>query len=213
MNQSDNIAELATALSKAQSEIQGAKKDCANPFFKSKYADLSSVWDACREPLTKNGLSVIQTTSERDGNIYLFTTLAHSSGQWIRSELKVIVGKPDIQALGSSLTYCRRYSLAMIAGVCPEDDDGNAATQAPKQTSLPTIPLGQNEKPNITHDQAISLKKMLASCPQDFVNSLLASLRTAPIFANCIELIPASQYDRIAAYIQTKINQEAPKNE
>lgn len=207
MNQSDNIAELAAALSKSQSEIQGAKKDCANPFFKSKYADLSSVWDACREPLTKNGLSVIQTTTERDSNIYLCTLLAHSSGQWIRSELKVITSKPDIQALGSSLTYCRRYSLAMIAGVCPEDDDGNAASQ----TSKPPVAqqtISKNDEPKISHDQAIALKKMLASCPQDFVNAFLAQIRSAPICANIIDEIPSSQYDRIATYIQTKINSE-----
>jgi len=203
MNQSEQINELAAALSKAQSEIQGAKKDCANPFFKSKYADLSSVWDACREPLTKNGLSIIQTTFERDGGIYLFTTLAHSSGQWIRSELKVIVGKPDIQALGSSLTYCRRYSLAMIAGVCPEDDDGNAAS-APSKTAAPQ----PNTDPKITTEQAMNLKKMMSGLPKDFVNGLLASLRAHPIFAHSIEAIPASKYEGIVTYITSRMEQK-----
>ena len=62
MNHSQSIAALASALAKAQSEISGAVKDSANPFFKSKYADLESVWSACRKPLTSNGLSVVQTT-------------------------------------------------------------------------------------------------------------------------------------------------------
>jgi hypothetical protein len=192
MNQSDNISELATALSKAQSEIQGAKKDCANPFFKSKYADLSSIWDACREPLTKNGLSVIQTTSERDGSIYLYTTLAHSSGQWIRSELKVIVGKPDIQALGSSLTYCRRYSLAMIAGVCPEDDDGNAGSQPHKIVNTEQK-ISQTEIDNIRH--------LLSLCPKGFEPWLLNVIQV-----KSVEEIPISKYEecikRIDSYFE-----------
>jgi len=204
MNQSDNINELATALSKAQSEIQGAKKDCANPFFKSKYADLSSVWDACRDPLTRNGLSVIQTTCDRDGNTFLYTTLAHNSGQWIRSELKVVVGKPDIQALGSSLTYCRRYSLAMIAGVCPEDDDGNAAAQQPKQ--LQSVQPAQSEQ-KITNDQANHLRELLTKCPQDFTNSVLASLRAAPVSANTINDIPANRFDAIVAHVNKKLGE------
>ncbi len=210
MNQSDNIGELATALSKAQSEIQGAKKDSANPFFKSKYADLSSVWDACRDPLTKNGLSIIQTTGDRDGSVYLFTTLAHSSGQWIRSELKVIVGKSDIQALGSSLTYCRRYSLAMIAGVCPEDDDGNAGAQQLKtvQSEQKVHAQTVNNEQKITPEQVSTIKEMLSKCHKDFVNNLLGSLRLGPIYANSIEQIPVSQYDRIVAYVHPKMEPE-----
>lgn len=209
MNQSDNIAELASALSKAQSEIQGAKKDCANPFFKSKYADLSSVWDACRDPLTRNGLSVIQTTGERDGNQYLYTMLAHSSGQWIRSELKVIVGKPDIQALGSSLTYCRRYSLAMIAGVCPEDDDGNDAAQQAKPL-LAVTP--KDDKINST--QLNDLLTMLRKCPIGFTDWLLDLIFKDNKTEKLVNNIPSSYFDFCKKTIETQIQkQEANKNE
>jgi hypothetical protein len=138
MNQSEQINELSKALSTAQSQMTFARKDSKNPFFKSSYADLSSVWDACREPLTKNGLAVIQTfDSNHDENtVIVVTTLTHSSGQWINSRLKLPLVKKDPQGLGSAITYGRRYSLAAIVGViADEDDDGNAATHGKAQTA------------------------------------------------------------------------------
>lgn len=126
---SDNINELALALSKAQSQMKGATKDSSNPFFKSKYADLSSVWDACRDPLSKNGLCIIQTISvDVNTGTVLVTTLAHSSGQWIDSQYPIIPIKPDPQSMGSAVTYARRYALMAIVGIAPEDDDGNNAS-------------------------------------------------------------------------------------
>lgn len=122
--QSDSIDELAAALSKAQLSISAALKDSNNPFFKSKYADLTSVWSACRKELSENGLSVSQVL---DG-MNLVTTLMHSSGQWVRGSCPLILVKQDMQSLGSSVTYARRYSLAAICGVVQDDDDGNLAT-------------------------------------------------------------------------------------
>jgi len=126
--QSDNIAELAAALSKAQGEITGALKDSSNPFFKSKYADLASCWDACRKQLAANGLSVIQTTEAfSDDRLMLVTTLAHNSGQWVRGFLPVLTKDSSPQAQGSGLTYARRYALAAIVGLAQIDDDAEAA--------------------------------------------------------------------------------------
>lgn len=128
MQKSESINELATALAKAQGEIKGALKDSSNPFFKSKYADLSSVWEACRIPLSKNGLSVVQTNSLSTAElISVETVLMHSSGQWITGSLCARPVKNDPQGIGSCVTYLRRYSLAAMVGVCPEDDDGNHA--------------------------------------------------------------------------------------
>ncbi len=128
MNQSESIKDLATALAKAQSEILGAVKDSKNGFFQSTYADLASVWDAIREPLTKNGLSVTQTTDfiEAAGTC-IVTTLLHSSGQWIKGTLPIVAVKQDPQAIGSAITYSRRYALAAIVGVAQVDDDTEAA--------------------------------------------------------------------------------------
>lgn len=129
MTHSAAIAELATALAKAQSEMEGAAKDTANPFFKSKYADLQSVWTACRKALTKNGLAVAQVAGGDGVTVTVTTLLTHSSGQWLRGELTMTPTKNDPQGIGSCITYARRYALASMVGVAPEDDDGNAASQ------------------------------------------------------------------------------------
>ena len=144
---SDQINELASALSKAQGQIKGAIKDTSNPFFKSKYADLASVWDACREPLSNNGLSVMQTTIGDDPTkVTVVTTLAHTSGQWIQGQLTLMPAKADPQGIGSAITYARRYALAAIVGVAPDDDDGNAASgksDAPETVKIPPKVVSQ----------------------------------------------------------------------
>jgi hypothetical protein len=125
--QSEQINELAAALSKAQASITGALKDSANPFFKSKYADLASCWDACRKQLTDNGLSVIQTTDIVLDTVVVRTTLAHSSGQWVSGILPVKAKDDGPQAQGSGITYARRYALAAMVGLAQIDDDAEAA--------------------------------------------------------------------------------------
>ena len=131
--QSDCIGELAAALAKAQGAMAAAKKDSANPFFKSKYAGLAEVWGTIRGPLTDNGLAIVQQTTNNNGQLVLVTLLAHSSGQWIRSEYPVDPQKRDPQGYGSALTYARRYALSALVGVVSEeDDDGEAAMARPQ---------------------------------------------------------------------------------
>ena len=129
MNQSESIANLAKALSIVQGKLTYAAKDSANPFFKSKYADLESVWDSCRTLLSDNGLSVIQFPGEYfDGTMSLTTILAHASGEWIGQEMSMPVAKPDAHSCMAALTYMRRGALAAVVGVVQADDDGNAAS-------------------------------------------------------------------------------------
>ncbi len=127
--QSPTIGKLAEALAKAQGMMTTAKKDSDNPFFNSRYADLAACWEVCREPLAKNGLAIIQTTTPTtDGTVRVVSTLAHASGEWIRGELAVKPVKADPQGIGSALTYARRYGLCSLVGiVADEDDDGEAA--------------------------------------------------------------------------------------
>ena len=139
MNQSESIATLAGALSKAQSAITGALKDSANPFFKSKYADLASCWDACRQQLAANNLAVIQTTEVTETGTVLVTTLAHSSGEWMRGYLPVLTKDAGPQGQGSGLTYARRYALAAMVGLAQIDDDGEAAQARGKKEPTPDI--------------------------------------------------------------------------
>ncbi len=126
--QSDKIDALAAALVKVQANLKAAVKDSVNPFFRSGYADLNSVWEACRKPLAENGLAVFQGCEHHDGADFLTTTLMHTSGQWIKSELHLLLEKQTAQGMGSAITYARRYSLAAAIGIIQEDDDGNAAT-------------------------------------------------------------------------------------
>ena len=131
MNQSESIANLAKALSIVQGKLTYAKKDSKNPFFKSNYADLESVWDACRDLLSSNGLAVSQFPglySDLDKSMSLITILTHESGEYITQEMSVPVTKADAQGAGSALTYMRRYALAAVVGVVQADDDGNAAS-------------------------------------------------------------------------------------
>ena len=126
--QSADIGKLAEALSKAQGEMNPVHKDGENPFFKSKYSTLQAVMDACREPLVKNGLAIIQTMTGTDGYVGVKTTLAHTSGQFISGTLLLKPVKTDPQAAGSAITYMRRYSVMAMVGLVPdEDDDGEKA--------------------------------------------------------------------------------------
>lgn len=131
MNKSETIAALASALAKAQGQMAGAVKDSANPFFKSKYADLSSVTAAIKQALSDNGLSYVQVSHPADDAVSIETIILHESGEWISTGPVVApVAKHDAQGYGSAQTYARRYSLQMAFGVPAEDDDGNAATQS-----------------------------------------------------------------------------------
>jgi hypothetical protein len=125
---SGSIAALAAALAKAQGEMEGAAKANVNPHFKSKYADLASVWDACRVPLSKHGLSILQPVKADGAKVTVTTILAHSSGEWIEESLTMTAGQNTPQGVGSAITYGRRYGLASMVGIAPEDDDGNAAS-------------------------------------------------------------------------------------
>lgn len=180
--QSENINELMTALSKAQGKIQPALKDKANPFFKSSYADLASVWTACRDALSENGLAVVQSVvTYPDKGMNLVTTLGHSSGQWMKSEMPIISQKVDPQSLGSAITYYRRYSLAAMVGVAPEEDDGEAAqapyrenksshTSQPVKKSIQKVesPIVPPTEKKISNIQLNELNLLFDQCSEEF---------------------------------------------
>lgn len=135
MKHSESLANIAVALSKAQAGVKVAVKDSVNPHLKSKYADLGSVFDACREVLADNGLSVVQMpVTDEPGYIALETMLLHASGEFIASRARVRLQKDDPQGAGSGLTYLRRYALSAAMGiVADEDDDGHAASRGPQK--------------------------------------------------------------------------------
>lgn len=140
--QSENIADLAIALSKAQAENGTVHKDAKNPFFKSNYASLAQVWETVRPALTTNGLSVVQLPSHDESGYYVESMLIHSSGQWIKSRLYMKPVKEDPQGIGSLISYARRYALQSLVMVCSDDldDDGEMAMGRSSVALARTIP-------------------------------------------------------------------------
>jgi hypothetical protein len=129
MKQSENITDLATALCLAQAQMGGAIKDSNNPFFKSSYADLTSVIKVIKQPFADNGLSFVQfpITSEGGKGVGVSTMIMHSSGQWVQGEYLLPMDKITAQGAGSAITYARRYALQAMAGIPTVDDDAEAA--------------------------------------------------------------------------------------
>jgi len=129
MKQSENITDLATALCLAQAQMGGAVKDSNNPFFKSTYADLTSIIKVIKKPLSDNGLSFVQLpiTSEGGKGVGVITMLMHNSGQWLQGEYLLPMDKITPQGAGSCLSYSRRYALQALLGIPAVDDDSEAA--------------------------------------------------------------------------------------
>lgn len=132
-------ASLYSALAAAQAEMGRALKDSSNPHFKSKYADLSSVMDACMPALTRHGIAVLQPAYDEGGERFVKTIFVHGqSGESVECRVPLIVSKNDMQGYGSAVTYARRYGLMGMAGIAPEDDDGHAASKAPPRDQGPS---------------------------------------------------------------------------
>lgn len=159
--QSEQINELMAALAKAQGEMSPAFKDSTNPHFKSRYADLASVWDACRSPLSKHGLAVCQTVQSEGDKQVLVTTLAHSSGQWIKSHMILPIQRPGAQELGSCLSYCRRYGLAAMVGVYQDDDDAEEAQKPYRKPQRAPEPMEDEEMPVLPSSVTPDMLKIL----------------------------------------------------
>ena len=131
MNKSESIGALSAALAKAQGMMKAAIKDSQNPYFKQNYADLASVWEAAREPLSSNGLSIVQTLNTLEsGAIEVETVLLHESGEWISGKASVTPAKQDAQGYGAVISYLRRYSLSAIIGGYAEDNDAEEDRKA-----------------------------------------------------------------------------------
>ena len=131
------MKEIAQALVKAQKGFSPALKTSTNPHFKSRYADLSACVEAVLDSLNEAGIALVQRTHESETGVIVETVFVHESGEIFEAgKLHVPASKQDPQGYGSALTYARRYSLMAACGIAPEDDDGNAASRQPKETTL-----------------------------------------------------------------------------
>ncbi len=186
--ESPELDKLFEALAKSQLEMEVAKTDSVNPYFKSRYADLASVVKASRPFLAKNGICVIQrTVTDEEGRIFLHSRLCHSSGQWLDSNMQVKPPKNDIQTMGSYLTYLRRYMYAALTGVVAsdEDDDGEVAMKDPRAGNMTST-----ENSKITKAQLQVISGELSSHPE-ILESLLKGFSIQKLAD-----LPASRYTK-----------------
>ena len=173
---------LYEALAAAQMEMGPALKDANNPHFDKKYAALSSVMAACLPALNAHGIAVLQPMIEIDGNRYVKTILAHEGGETAEGLVPLIVQKNDMQGLGSAMTYARRYGLMGMAGIAPEDDDGNAAVAAaPKRND---VAPHKKAAPHINHPAGPS--------PTDIATASINNAETMDSLAAIFSGLPQS---------------------
>lgn len=142
---------VISALVTAQGQLTGVTKGSSNPAFKSKYADLSDILSMLKPVMAANGLAVIQTPTLREENgvlsVDLTTTVYHSSGECLTfPAMSMPVESKKAHAVGSAMTYVRRYSLAALFLIAQEDDDGNAASSVAK--AVPSQSFGASAKPS-----------------------------------------------------------------
>lgn len=158
MKTSESLSNLASALLKAHQKIKHAQKNAKNPHFRNDYATLESVIDASKEALLEQGIVVLQAPNGAS----LTTRLQHSSGEYIETELNLLLTKQDMQGLGSAITYARRYSLAALLNMAQADDDGNEASKAA------TKKLQKLERTEKIGDVSVTTKTTVVKDSHDF---------------------------------------------
>ncbi len=223
MKTSEKIDQIAVALCKAQASMEGAKKTSTNPFFHSKYADLAEVWETCREPLTANGLSFVQSIGcepvsftavipgNKDGKtpdreclfVWLTVTsrLLHTSEQWIEDSVSMPV-EADPQAIGKMTTYIRRYAQMALCGIAPEDDDGEGAAGRGTPQLRPHPKTIQEQPPaqaNIISDAQRKRLYTIAKGQRWEDAAIKAILSAAPYCLESTAQIKRADYDTICA--------------
>lgn len=167
MKTSTEIDQVAKALSIAQGEIKPASKSTVNPFFKSTYSTLAQVWEVIRDPLCKNNLTVLQDVLSSDHGISIVTRVCHASGQWVEfGPLEIPLNKKDAQAVGSAVSYGKRYALSAAIGVVSEtdDDDGERAMNRQQE---------KKQEPKLTNKtQWTELNHLIEKCDQEYQKNI-----------------------------------------
>lgn len=201
---SAELADLGTALAKAQAVMEGARRSSKNPHLRTAYSDLASVWDACQDALNTNGLSIIQGVGSRvvDGQNYITvaTMMLHASGQWVRSELEMPYAEQKgislAQAAGSVTTYCRRYGLQGMVSQPSVDDDGQSGGgKSPK-------PQPPAEPPATDWQAACLAAAKKAKLPDGAVTEYVAYKLTCPVESVDYAAMNPTRWKQIIAWIE-----------
>ena len=165
--QSDQVNELYKALAQAQAVLGRADKDGKNPHYRSRYATLTSVIEAVRPVFAEHGLSIMQHPHYDDGTVFLTTVIGHTSGQWTRSVAGVPIGKKaDSHAFGSCVSYLRRYSLASVACLVQDDDDGNQVSHVQRRKAAPQPATPAASPPMPAAEFNVRLKDVEVTLPE-----------------------------------------------
>ena len=159
MSNSPTLGKLFERIANAQKRMKAASKDATNPHYKSKYADLASIEEAL-VPFAEEGVARLQlVTTSDDDSVRVVTVLGCPEGEFIQTEASMKQERPGPHALGSAVTYLRRYTMSAACCLAQDDDDGNAAMPAPKpantQTAKTPAPAAESSSTKI---DATSLK-------------------------------------------------------
>lgn len=197
MRTSDDTAALVKALAAAQCEMKNATLNCVNPHYKNRYADLAAIRDATVPILARHEITATQATTVDEHGFHLVTRLSHASGQWIEGVYPLTI-QANPQAMGSQMTYARRYSLAAICGIsADEDDDGEDAKKHGKD--VPKIDGGA-----ISAEQVKTLQAAVMEVDAD-LPKFLKYLKVGKL-----DELPASRYGDAIAALSAK---RSPKKE
>ena len=206
MKTSENINEIAKAMSIAQSQMTVAEMKSTNPHFRSKYSNLDSVIDAFRIPVTSNGLTYWQDVITQDGSVMITTRIAHVSGQWIEfGPLCIPVQKKDAHGIGAAITYGKRYALCAAMGVAPGeiDDDGNEACNLTKPVVVQAPAKAPEEPPAypLTDDERKELHRLADLCDPEYMAKVYNYLETLKIKG--FDNIKSDKYERVIKGMKT----------
>lgn len=195
MNTEHATPALFAALASAQAEIENAAKNAANPHYRSKYADLAEVLNTVRPVFAKHGLSIVQSTGFDGQHVSVTTLVGHKDGGYITSVASCVPAKTDAQGVGSATTYLRRYSLAAMAGVAQEDDDGNAAAHDRKPQARQIAKVSEAQRAEL----------------QDLIDQTGTEVEKFCRFFRVSSLsdLPAADFDRAKRMLEQKKEQEA----
>ncbi len=180
MKTSENINEIAKAMSLAQQQMKPALKDNINPHFKSRYSDISAVWEAIRDPITTNGLTIWQDVITQEKSVSVTTRIVHLSGQWVEfGPLNIPLSKFDAHGVGSSTSYAKRYALCAAVGVVSgdEDDDANQAVSVQRDKQSKTITKPVEIKNDINHPEVQNFLSKVTN-KDDFVQYMYCTMKS-----------------------------------
>lgn len=184
----DQKAKMFKAMALYYGEVQNPENTTLNTFFKAKYAPLNEVLNATRPIMSKFGLACTQTTGVENGECVVTTLLVHEGGGCIYyPALRAKPSKPDVQGIGATITYLRRFALNAVSGVAGEvDDDGNNASSNSETKE-------KAKKPLTKRDELVATCKTKAAKNRPAVTEILKDYASD----GAIKDIPESKLDEV----------------